>query len=112
MCDGGGDRVKEVAVSVSMEPMGDFGAEAPKRPSHMTAEMERQALVLNDLQDVTQQLEQRLAPVLMAREKVLSDPQAEVREVLVPLADMVRNGTDVMAACVARLRTIVNTLEV
>jgi hypothetical protein len=97
-----------------MSMMSSEMAEVPSRPSQMTQELEKQSTVLSELLEQVTQLEHRLSPVLRGggQDKAMLAEVAEKREQLVPYADMVHNGTEIVIGCVNRLRTILNTLEV
>lgn len=95
-----------------MHPMGYESPQVDARQSQVMCEVERQGLVLAELTEAVTALERRLAPVMLQAENVPSEKLAHAREVIAPLADMIRQGNDTTADCVTRLSTILRCLEV
>lgn len=91
---------------------GAFQASPSSKGSQVFSMIEREAAELDQLHGAINQLEERLAPVVVPRPDRETVAGSQPREVMAPLADRIAGHGDNVANATARIRSLMNALEI
>ena len=80
------------------------------KEGQVVSQLDRQSRELDELHGTINELEQRLAPVLLAQDTATPD-SGQPREVMAPIAERIASHNDSISSAAARLTWVIRSLE-